>query len=82
MMGTERPRRDRFERMVIRKYNLPPELHDQSKVSNAYELLKAEHAWMVRMVKQQAKDVGIKQGWWDGYKAACDDILTRLTQRR
>jgi hypothetical protein len=50
--------------------------------TSAAKLLRQQHQRVVRLVKQRVPTDIIKTGWWDGYRAACQDILNRLNQRR
>ena len=70
---------DRFERLVRK---LPTDREGGLYEDDVVNLLRQEHEWMSNMVNDQMKGVHTKTGWWDGYRGACLDILTRLTQRR
>jgi len=78
---------DRWER-VVKKYGergMPDYDNHVLADHEAISLLRKEHAWITRMVKDRkatTNTYATKTGWWDGYDAACKDILNQLAQRR
>lgn len=72
---------DRWERMIIKQVNVGESYDPFFHYDDVIKILRKEHRAVVWMAKGQVPTDIINSDWWDGYKAACQDILSKLTER-
>jgi hypothetical protein len=81
-MKTKKP--DRFERIVlaaIKKQDTPESPSVWLNGPDIVKLLRQEHRWMVRMVKEEKVSGETGTEGDIAYNQALDDVLDRLTRR-
>ena len=76
-------RADRWERMVIAalKRNSSSSAVDFTNGLDVVDLLRKQHQWMVRMVKELQAKEAIEGPSVIGYRVALRQVLDRLTKR-